>query len=328
MGRGFKDGHPNGWFQIGWSSDVEIGDVRPLKYFGRDLVMFRSESGVLSVLDAHCPHLGAHLGYGGVVDGESVVCPFHSWTWGTDGTSVSIPHSSFRTMKRRLACWTVVEQSGLILLWRDDEGREPSWFVPRVPEFEESDEFFRLHPEGTARDSARLYPQFVLENIVDFTHLSAVHLWNERPPELNGFEAVDQSFVAESTGVLSTGRGGLTMKVRNEAWGVGVVIAHISGLRDTVFVSGVTPIDDENSEIFCSTVVRRPSGVDADAFDSTTLAMIDAQNEAILGSNPGDRDIWEHQIYVSNPPLRRAEMEGFRALRRWSEQFYSEVDNE
>ncbi|MGY9075472.1 MAG: Rieske 2Fe-2S domain-containing protein, partial [Acidimicrobiales bacterium] len=78
------------------------------------LVMFRSESGVLCVLDAHCQHLGAHLGHGGVVEGESVVCPFHHWSWGTDGTSVSIPYSSFRTMKKRLTSWTVIEQSGLI----------------------------------------------------------------------------------------------------------------------------------------------------------------------------------------------------------------------
>ncbi|MGY9075473.1 MAG: hypothetical protein ACKVHU_21280, partial [Acidimicrobiales bacterium] len=195
--------------------------------------------------------------------------------------------------------------------------------MPHVPEFENSNDYYRLHPEGTARDSARLYPQFVLENIVDFTHLETVHLWNEKPPQPDGFESLDQSFTARSIGVLSTGRGGLTMSVRNEAWGIGVVIAHISGLRDTVFVSGVTPIDDETSDVFCSTVVRRPSDSDGSSIDSATLAMIAAQNEAILGSNPGDRDIWENQIYIPNPPLRKSEADGFRALRHWSQQFYS-----
>ena len=36
----------------------------PLHYFGRDLVLFRTERASPAVLDAHCPHLGAHLAVG------------------------------------------------------------------------------------------------------------------------------------------------------------------------------------------------------------------------------------------------------------------------
>ena len=53
---------PNGWFQIAASDEIKPGEVKPLKYFGKDLVIWRSEDGELSVLDAFCPHLGAHLG--------------------------------------------------------------------------------------------------------------------------------------------------------------------------------------------------------------------------------------------------------------------------
>ena len=34
------------------------------------LLLFRTEDGCASVLDAHCRHLGAHLGYGGEVEGQ------------------------------------------------------------------------------------------------------------------------------------------------------------------------------------------------------------------------------------------------------------------
>jgi phenylpropionate dioxygenase-like ring-hydroxylating dioxygenase large terminal subunit len=70
---------PFGWYFVGYSDELAIGEVKPLEYFDRDLVMFRNESGEVGVLDAYCPHMGAHLGYGGSVDGDSLRCPFHAW---------------------------------------------------------------------------------------------------------------------------------------------------------------------------------------------------------------------------------------------------------
>ena len=53
---------PTGWFQGGWSDDISVGAVRPLSYFGRELVAFRGEDATLHILDAHCRHLGGLLG--------------------------------------------------------------------------------------------------------------------------------------------------------------------------------------------------------------------------------------------------------------------------
>jgi nitrite reductase/ring-hydroxylating ferredoxin subunit len=59
-----------GWFMIGWSAEFPVGEVRPLGYFGEDLVGYRDESGELHLLQAHCRHLGAHIGHGGKVIGD------------------------------------------------------------------------------------------------------------------------------------------------------------------------------------------------------------------------------------------------------------------
>ena len=72
---------PFGWFFVAYSDELAVGDVKPLHYFGRDLVLFRNESGQAGLLDAYCPHLGAHLGYGGEVQGDSIRCPFHAWAF-------------------------------------------------------------------------------------------------------------------------------------------------------------------------------------------------------------------------------------------------------
>ncbi|MBK7972698.1 MAG: Rieske (2Fe-2S) protein [Deltaproteobacteria bacterium] len=54
--------NPNGWFQVGLSRDVSAGEVKSIHYFGKDLVLFRTQEGEAKVFDAVCPHLGAHLG--------------------------------------------------------------------------------------------------------------------------------------------------------------------------------------------------------------------------------------------------------------------------
>lgn len=85
-------GFPEGWFQVGWDDDLADGEVRPLRYFGRDLVMYRSRTDrSIAVLDAHCPHMGAHLGHGGWVENDCVV------SRSTDGSGVPTgPTASFR----------------------------------------------------------------------------------------------------------------------------------------------------------------------------------------------------------------------------------------
>src|SRR5690349_8861107 len=80
-----------GWWQVGWSFEFPVGEVRPLRYFGEDLVVWRAEDGRLHALEAHCQHLGAHIGNGGKVVGDCVQCPFHGWQWGPDGVNAAIP---------------------------------------------------------------------------------------------------------------------------------------------------------------------------------------------------------------------------------------------
>ena len=83
---------PTGWFMVGWSAEFPVGEVRPLHYFGEDLVAWRTDDGALQIMDAHCPHLGAHIGHHGKVHGDCVQCPYHGWTYGTDGVNRSIPY--------------------------------------------------------------------------------------------------------------------------------------------------------------------------------------------------------------------------------------------
>ncbi len=80
-------------FKICNSEDIPLLGVKSIRIFGKDLVVFRSSDGKLGLLDAYCPHLGAHLGIGGAVNPETgcLACPFHGWEFRTDGKCQKIP---------------------------------------------------------------------------------------------------------------------------------------------------------------------------------------------------------------------------------------------
>ena len=90
--------------------------------------------GDVVILDAHCPHLGAHLGHGGCGVGESIRCPFHHWEFDGSGACAAVPYAKRIPARARLATCPVVEKNGLILFHHDRDGAEPTFEVPDVPE--------------------------------------------------------------------------------------------------------------------------------------------------------------------------------------------------
>ena len=83
--------YPNGWTAVLESTDLKKGQIKAVFAFGKDLVVCRGQSGKCYAFDAYCPHLGANLGVGGTVSGESVQCPFHGWVYNEEGKCTQIP---------------------------------------------------------------------------------------------------------------------------------------------------------------------------------------------------------------------------------------------
>src|SRR5262245_38469454 len=124
--------NPIGWFAVGLSHELAKGRVREVSAVGRNLVLFRGESGEVGLLDAYCPHLGANIGAGGVVDGECVRCPFHRWAWAADGRCTDVPYAKKIPPAARTFAHPVRERNGAILGWFHPDGAAPTWEVPEL----------------------------------------------------------------------------------------------------------------------------------------------------------------------------------------------------
>lgn len=162
------DPYPSGWYVVGFAAQLPRGRVLAATLAGHELVLFRTESGRAAALDAYCPHLGAHMGHGGRVEGETLRCPFHGFRFDTQGRCVATGYGSKPPPTAIGRTWSLVEINGMLCVYFDAAGRPPSWEIPPVDGRGWSRPYFR-------RFTLAAHPQETTENSVDLGHFSWVH---------------------------------------------------------------------------------------------------------------------------------------------------------
>jgi nitrite reductase/ring-hydroxylating ferredoxin subunit len=267
---------PAGWFCVGASDELPPGAVRPLHYLDADLVILRGESGDVRVFDAYCPHMGAHLGMGGRVAGEDLICPFHAWRWGPQGEVVDVPYSKAINRTRTLQRWEACEQDGFIYLWSPGGGDRPRQAPASIPHFvRSSDE--RAGILATRTDTVRAQLRTVAETAADTAHAFVAYGIDL---ELSDVRADDLRLTLEfdernGAGVASGGR-------QVDFLGPGVIVDGRFG--PVTYTTFVTPVDAEHCEL---RTVAFASGRDAGDERVADIARRFAQLDS-------DITIWQH----------------------------------
>jgi nitrite reductase/ring-hydroxylating ferredoxin subunit len=304
---------PFGWYQIGWPSDVAVGEVKPLRYFGRHLVLWRGQDGVAHVQDAFCPHLGAHLGHGGKVVDCELACPFHGWRFDEHGDNTLIPYSERVNKKGKLRTYPVIERNGLLMTWYHPFEAEPMWDIPEVPEFNDPDNY----TEMVTRTYHIVAPwQDLAENGVDSAHFRYVHN-TEEVPVLDSYETDGPCTRMRSTQKFPTPRGVVDGRIDADQYGPGFSTIRFTGIVDTFLMGCNIPISANECEMRFNFCVRK---LGDDSVNSTVgdafVAEIDRQVRE-------DKPIWENKAYLARPAL--ADTDGpFTKFRKWASQFYAE----
>src|SRR5262245_38326632 len=83
-------GFHRSWFPLALSADLEPGAPLGRDVLGTRVVIYRDAAGRPVVQEAYCPHLGADLSVGQVVDGQ-IRCGYHHWRFDCSGRCVDIP---------------------------------------------------------------------------------------------------------------------------------------------------------------------------------------------------------------------------------------------
>jgi nitrite reductase/ring-hydroxylating ferredoxin subunit/putative sterol carrier protein len=304
---------PQGWYVIGFSSDVAVGEVKTVHYLGHDIVLFRGASGVAAALDKTCPHLGAHLG-GGHVDGDCLRCPFHHWAYDVEGRCVDVPYAPKIPPKAKVRRWPMLEQDGTIMVWYSAEGGEPAW-TPPVLESE------GWTPNRGIRWELKSHPQEIAENTVDSAHLGPVH--HVASCNVRSVEQSEHTMRVLLDMVASGEAIGMPDEVNDveldvTLHGLGQVISrtHVltAGLRTRQRIHP-TPIDGERVAIFgINNIKQMPDAGYTREIDEIFWA-------AFTTDFPRDFPIWENKAYLDRPLLAGGDGP-IGTYRKWARQFY------
>lgn len=167
-------GHPNmglrnRWYVVKESSQFGVGP-EPMRILGEDVVLWRDADGVARVMKDYCPHRGARLSLGDVVDGE-LQCWYHFWRFDGTGQCTSIPTQGGKcSLQRRLrieSTYPTEERSGYVFAWIGE--MEPAPLV--LPE-EFTDPDYSSFPETVLWHGNWT---LAFENLVDILHAPFLH---------------------------------------------------------------------------------------------------------------------------------------------------------
>ena len=297
---------PSGWFPVAAGRDLAAGEVQRLRCFGRELVLFRTESGQARVLDAYCPHLGAHLAIGGQVEGERIRCPFHGWQFDGDGACREIPYARRIPPSVRTRAYPSFESNGFVWAWYDPDERDPFYDIPTIPQVESPDwvETFRK----TWRIRSPI--QEMGENGADSAHFPAVHGSAAVPSSESIEDGAHRKAIQYTEVDTSQGRARNTIGVNS--FGLGFGYTHFTGICETISINCMTPIDAGTTDL--SVVFLQPRGTERQGIARAICRDLERQ----VGE---DIPIWENKRYQARPVL--CDGDGpIAEYRRWCLQFY------
>jgi phenylpropionate dioxygenase-like ring-hydroxylating dioxygenase large terminal subunit len=304
---------PDGWYALCQSSELAAGEVRPLHYFGRELVAFRGMDGAARVFDAHCPHLGAHLGWGGRVEGDGIRCPFHGWRFDGQGCLVEVPRLGKRPPPARARSYPVRECNGFVHAWVHAKDAPPSFEVLRYREDEAAWTPWRVNAYRV-----RVHVQDMTENILDRSHFWAVH--DMAPPASERFEVSfdgPRMVVDQDIDVTAVSQAGVAIRSRSTNCGPGLVAVEVKqGALDLLTYITQTPIDDERTDVRLHFSMRRLPD------EAATRAIAEANDRITNDQFRQDVPIWEHKVWLAKPRLTAVDGPVAR-YRAWFAQFYS-----
>lgn len=179
--------HPflyNAWYAVGWYDDVTTSPLSR-RVLDVALVIFRTESGKLSVLEDRCPHRSLPLSCG-KVQGEAIECRYHGLRFDPQGVCVSNPHGPVPRAARAQS-FPVVERHRLVWVWM---GQPEAAELAAIPDLSFIDDE-SLHA-GNIRGYMHTDAAYTLmaDNILDLGHIEFLH------PLTLGSDAVRKASIA------------------------------------------------------------------------------------------------------------------------------------
>jgi vanillate O-demethylase monooxygenase subunit len=157
----------NAWYVACTPNEI---DDKPLgrRICDEQIVFYRGPDGVVAALEDFCPHRGAPLSLGRVIEGK-LVCGYHGLEMGCDGKTIAMPGQRVRGFPC-IRTYPVVERHGFVWVWPGDPAQaDPAKIHPLPwadsPEWAYGGGLYHIHCDY----------RLMIDNLMDLTHETYVH---------------------------------------------------------------------------------------------------------------------------------------------------------
>lgn len=304
---------PSGWYVVGLSSELPPGAVRTIRYFDRELVIYRTEAGRFRVAEPYCPHLGGHLGQG-KVEGENLCCGFHGWKFDREGVCVRAYGKN--VPKTKVDTWRGLDRNGTLMVWYDGDAKMPTWEPPAI-DFDGWTDFKFKRLEFSS------HPQETSENSVDFGHFTQVHAFSRAWVVKEA--VVEGPLLKASYGITKQMLPGMNLGVD------ATFHVEVHGLGYSYVQGEVPALKLKYRHLILSSPIREGRihmrlGTSIERFRNRALTemMHRLAFRGLVSEVEADMPIWEAKRYVERPVLAQGDGP-IHKYRKWAKQFYPQA---
>ncbi|SFL42937.1 aromatic ring-hydroxylating dioxygenase subunit alpha [Geodermatophilus ruber] len=138
---------------------------------GESILFWRTEAGEVTAMSDRCVHRRFPLSQApSHLDGDTVVCGYHGFTYGADGKCVAVPGQTRVPRTARLKSYPVVEQDTLVWIFIGDADKADATRIPRAP---------WLDQEGwttvSGMEPLAARASLLVDNLMDLSHETYLH---------------------------------------------------------------------------------------------------------------------------------------------------------
>jgi phenylpropionate dioxygenase-like ring-hydroxylating dioxygenase large terminal subunit len=156
--------HPDYWYPVAWSREVKRGKAHGVRFAGEPIVLVRTESDTVFALEDRCAHRQVPL-HAGVVDGESIRCCYHGWTYDCTGRCIDVPYLGRDRLPNGVRSYPCREFQGMVFVFPGDASLAAEQPLPQLGSV--ADPAYKTRRFG--REVACHY-SFMHENLMDMNH--------------------------------------------------------------------------------------------------------------------------------------------------------------
>ncbi|MFB7407432.1 Rieske 2Fe-2S domain-containing protein [Streptomyces sp. NPDC056202] len=180
--------HPDFWYPVALSRNVPRGKAFAAVFAGERIALYRGRSGSVFALEDRCAHRQVPLSMG-VVEGDTLRCCYHAWTYRGNGRISQIPYlpKGVDRPPRGVRAYPVREAYGLVFVFPGDAEKAAEAEFPNLPGFDSQ------HKTMTFSRTVRCHYSFMHENLLDMNH-QFLHrkILGKIQPKLLGYETGPQ----------------------------------------------------------------------------------------------------------------------------------------